>query len=203
VDIINDDLGAFDDLRARLGRGAAQKLNNVVWSVFLNPSSSTYNGSSVAFWSSTRTNYITGSTTNLAADGVGLGLAVKAFRQMVSSAEDGAKRIGGRPEILLVPPELEQIADTLYRASNLRTVKASATRTRSRQQVPAGRLAVALRQQLHGLLHYGVVAAAVPVDRAADRGVFPERQPDAHHRGRGGRLRRAGHPVPRLPRLRR
>jgi hypothetical protein len=129
VDIINDDLGAFDDLRARLGRGAAQKLNNVVWSVFLNPSSSTYNGSSVAFWSSTRTNYITGSTTNLAADGVGLGLAVKAFRQMVSSPEDGAKRIGGRPEILLVPPELEQIADTLYRASNLQTVKASDANT--------------------------------------------------------------------------
>ena len=52
-------------------------------------------------------------------DGVGLGLGVKAFRTMNSPTADGAKRIGGSPEILLVPPELEVAASTLYTATNL------------------------------------------------------------------------------------
>lgn len=110
TDIINDDLGAFDDLRTRLGAGAAQKMNDVFWTEFLDNAS---------FFTSGRGNYISGGTTNLAADGVGLGLGVKAFRTMVSPAADGAKRIGGDPVMLLVPPELEQIATQLYAASNL------------------------------------------------------------------------------------
>ena len=38
TDIINDDLGAFDDLRSRLGRGAAKKFNKVFWTEFVNNS---------------------------------------------------------------------------------------------------------------------------------------------------------------------
>lgn len=116
-DIINDDLGAFDDIRARLGRGAAQKLNNVFWTEFLS--------NAATFWTTARLNYITGATTTLLADGVGLGLGVKAFRQMKSPSADGNKRIGGRPEILLVPPELEQAADQLYGQQNLATTAAT------------------------------------------------------------------------------
>lgn len=116
-DIINDDLGAFDDLRARLGRGAAQKFNNVFWTAFMANAST--------FWTTARTNYIEGATTNLGTDGVGLGLGVKAFRLMRSPSADGSKRIGGRPEILLVPPELEAIADQLYEARNVASVKVS------------------------------------------------------------------------------
>lgn len=110
-DQINDDLGAFDDLRTRLGVGAIQKFNKIFWTEFMSDAST--------FWTSTRTNYISGSTTNLGTDGVGLGLGVKAFRQMTSPSADGAKRIGGNPEILLVPPELETIAQQLYENTNL------------------------------------------------------------------------------------
>lgn len=113
-DIINDDLAAFDDIRNRLGAGAAKKLNNVFWSAFLDNS---------AFFTSGRGNYITGSTTNLGTDGVGLGLGVKAFRQLRTPTADGQKRVGnvvgGQPEILLHPPELEQIADQTYQNTNL------------------------------------------------------------------------------------
>ncbi len=113
-DIINDDLAAFDDIRNRLGAGAAKKLNNVFWSAFLDNSS---------FFTSGRGNYISGSTTNLGTDMVGLGLGVKAFRQLRTPTADGQKRVGnvvgGQPEILLVPPELEQIGDQLYQNSNL------------------------------------------------------------------------------------
>jgi signal peptide peptidase SppA len=120
--IINDDLGAFGDMRTRIGRGAAKKFNKVFWTAFTNNSS---------FFTAARTNYTTGATTNLATDGVGLGLAVLAFRKMTTPTGDGTKHVnaatqnpvggnpGGRPEILLVPPELEGPAEVLYRNQNL------------------------------------------------------------------------------------
>jgi phage major head subunit gpT-like protein len=127
--IINDDMGAFDDLRARIGRGSAKKLNQVFWTEFTNNSS---------FFTTGNTNYLTGATSNLGTDGVGLQLAVLKFRQMTSPTADGKKRVnadtanpvgrtgaGGRPEILLVPPELEAIAEALYRNQNLGMTKTS------------------------------------------------------------------------------
>lgn len=118
VQIINDDLGAFDDIRARLGRGAAKKFNNVFWTAFINNSS---------FFTTALTNYIEGSTTNLGTDGVGLGLGVKACRTMTTPTADGTKRIGNgfTPTILLVPPELETNAEVLYRNQNLGAVAGS------------------------------------------------------------------------------
>jgi len=120
-DIINDDLSAFDDLRARLGRGSAMKLNDLFWETFL--------GNLGTIFTSTRTNYISGSTTNLGTDGVGLGLGQKAWRQRTSPSADGAKRVGGRPKFLLVPPELETVADALYTARNVAAVKVSDANT--------------------------------------------------------------------------
>jgi len=129
ADIINDDLGAFQDVRTRLGRGSSKKFNKVFWAAFLANAST--------FWTTTRTNYISGSTTNLGVDGVGLGLGVKQFRLMKSPSADGTKAVtadtanpvggspGGRPEILLVPPELEGNAEVLYRNQNLGQVKNS------------------------------------------------------------------------------
>ena len=109
-DIINDDLGAFDNLRTKLGAGAAIKMRDIFWSTFLDNST---------FFTSGRGNFISGATTNLGLDGVGLGLGIKAFRTMKSAEADGAKRIGGEPVILLVPPELEAIAKQIYTSTNL------------------------------------------------------------------------------------
>jgi hypothetical protein len=110
--IIDDDLGVLDDLRNIIGKGSSRKLRKIVWSGFMNNSS---------FFTSARTNYISGSTTNLGTDGVGLGLAVTAFRKMTSPTADGLKRVGAgdKPRILLVPPELEHNADKLYVGANL------------------------------------------------------------------------------------
>lgn len=116
TDIINDDAGAFDDLRNRIGRGAGKKLNNVFWAAFMDNST---------FWTTARTNYIEGSTTNLGTDGVGLGLGVLAFDKMRSPSADGSKRIGGVPSLLLVPPELRSQSEVLYKNQNLVAVKAS------------------------------------------------------------------------------
>lgn len=121
-DIINDDLSAFDDIRARLGRGSAMALSDLFWSTFL--------GNLGTIFTSTRTNYISGSTTNLGTDGVGLGLGQKAWRQRTSPSADGAKRLGGSmAKFLLVPPELETIADALYVGRNNSSVKVSDVNT--------------------------------------------------------------------------
>lgn len=108
--IVNDDLGAFNVLRTILGAGAMLKLRKVFWTEFMSAAST--------FWTAARTNYIEGATTNLGTDGVGLGLGVKAFRQMRSPSGDGSKYIAGKPEILLVPPELETNADAYYQNRN-------------------------------------------------------------------------------------
>jgi hypothetical protein len=114
-DIINDDLGAFDDMKNRIGRGGAQQLNRIFWTAFMN---------NAAFFTSGRGNFVSGATTTLLTDGVGLQLALTAFRKLKSPVADSGKRvsgntIGGRPEILLVPPELEHVADKLYVGTNL------------------------------------------------------------------------------------
>lgn len=115
--IINDDLGAFDDLRTRLGRGASRKFRKLFWSTFISNS---------AFFTSTRTNYITGATTNLLIDGVGLQAGITAYRKLKSTDK---KQVGtgatslGAPKKLLVPPELEFVAQKLYVSGNLSTVQ--------------------------------------------------------------------------------
>lgn len=116
-DIINDDLGAFDDIRMRLGMGAAKKFNNIFWAAFLD---------NAAFFTAARGNFIDGATSNLGDDGVGLQEGITAFRKLKSPAADGAKRVGnsmGRPSILVVPPELEFTADRLFTSEKLITGK--------------------------------------------------------------------------------
>ena len=61
--IINDDLGAFDDIRNRLGRGAGLAPNRVFWTAFLDDGS---------FFTAGRGNLLTGSDTALADDGESL-----------------------------------------------------------------------------------------------------------------------------------
>lgn len=111
--IINDDLGAFDDLRTRLGRGAARKFRRLFWETFINNSS---------FFTTGRGNYITGATTNLLVDGVGLQTGITAYRKLKSGDK---KQVGvgtlGAPSMLLVPPELEFVAQKLYVSGNLST----------------------------------------------------------------------------------
>ena len=127
-DIINDDLSAFDDLRNRIGRGGAMKLNDLFWSTFL--------GNLATIFTATRTNYISGSTTNLGTDGVGLGLGQKGWRQRTTSTVDGSKRLSGTAKFLLVPPELETVADALYGARNIAAVKVSDVNTFANKYTP-------------------------------------------------------------------
>lgn len=131
--ITDDDLGAFDDIRTRLGKGSLRKLKRTIWTAFLS--------NHTTFWTTARTNYIEGATTNLGTDGVGLAAAVLAYRKRKSPAitgQDDTTRVtlGGRPTKLVVPPELETIADQLYTARNTNSVKAADVNTHANKYRP-------------------------------------------------------------------
>lgn len=125
--IINDDLGAFEDLRVRLGAGAARKFNNVFWARFINNSS---------FFTAGRSNYITGADSALDVDGAGLQKGILAFRKLKSP--DG-KRLGGIPTILVVPPELQFIAQRLNQSTTVNTGGASTKDTVPNENIHAGK----------------------------------------------------------------
>jgi hypothetical protein len=60
--------------------------------------------------------YITGADTALGDDGTGLQKGITAFRKLKSPDK---KRIGGVPTILLVPPELQFVAQRLYQSTTV------------------------------------------------------------------------------------
>ncbi len=128
--IINDDLSAFDDIRERLGRAAAAKFNNVFWAAFMD---------NAGFFTTGNGNYITGSPGSvLGTDGAGLSAGVLAYRKLRSPAADGMKRVGMTtvPTLLLVPPELEQIADNLFTNNNAGQVGGSSVNTFAKKYRP-------------------------------------------------------------------
>jgi phage major head subunit gpT-like protein len=131
TDIINDDLSALDDLRTRVGAGAAKKLNNVFWAKFLD---------NAGFFTAARGNYITGADTALGIDGTGLQKGITAFRKLRSPAADGKKRVvGGRPEFLLVPPELEFVAQRLYQSTTVNSGGAATAESIPDANIHAGK----------------------------------------------------------------
>jgi hypothetical protein len=125
--IIDDDLGAFEDLRVRLGAGAARSFNNVFWSRFIN---------NATFFTEARGNFIKGAGTALDINGTGLQAGILAFRKLKSP--DG-KRIGGLPTILLVPPELQFIAQRLYQSTTVNTGGASSNDSVPSDNIHAGK----------------------------------------------------------------
>lgn len=111
-DIINDDLGAFNDLRNRLAIGQAIKMNKVFWTAFLAASNAG------TFWTSDRGNLVASSSLGEA----GLGSAVKAFRDMAGPDNN---LLSLDPKYLLVPSALEPTAKKWYVSQEMRDTTAS------------------------------------------------------------------------------
>lgn len=89
--IINDDVGAFNQVPRRLGRGAALKINDVFWTEFLANST---------FFTTGNSNYDDGTDTAL--DTAGLTKALGTF--WYAQTDPDGKPLGAEPVILLVPP---------------------------------------------------------------------------------------------------
>lgn len=111
ADIINDDLGAFDSLRSRLGIGASLKMNKVFWTLWINNST---------FFTALLGNYRLGADSALGE--VGLNKAVKLFRDMVGP--DG-NPMGLEPDRLICPTALEATALKWHVSTEMRDTTAS------------------------------------------------------------------------------
>jgi len=90
--IINDDLSALDDVKQKLGRGAALKLNKVFWTEFLNNS---------AFFKTANKNYKAGADTVLSIDAL-----TAAELLFLNQTDPDGNPLGIMPTILLVPNAL-------------------------------------------------------------------------------------------------
>ena len=110
-DIINDDLGAFRDVPARIGRGAALKINDVFWTEFVD---------NAAFYTALLGNYGDGAGSALGIDS--LTTAEAAFLTQ-TDADD--KPLAIEPRILLVPPALYVTGTQLYKSLELRNTTAT------------------------------------------------------------------------------
>jgi len=122
VDIVNDDLGALTQVPARLGRGAAIKLNKDFWTEFQASNSSFYRAESAA---------------------AGNALSITSLRTATASyrklTDPDSNPLGITPQMLLVPPELEITAAELMSGSLLITGE---NLTRTNVNVLAGRYRV-------------------------------------------------------------
>jgi hypothetical protein len=122
VDVVNDDLGALTQVPARLGRGAAVKLNKDFWTEFQSSNSSFYRAETAA----------AGNALQISS----LRTAVASYRKLTDP--DG-NPLGITPQLLLVPPELEMTAEELMGSSVLITGENA---TRGNVNVFAGRFRV-------------------------------------------------------------
>lgn len=102
-DIINDDLGLFNDTATAFGRGAARKLSDLVYTVLL------ANGG--AFFAAGNANYFDGVGTALSASSLATALLM-----MRGQTDAAGSVLDIVPKTLLVPPELEPTAKALLQS---------------------------------------------------------------------------------------
>jgi phage major head subunit gpT-like protein len=128
-DVTNDDLGALDTVRQRMGRGGALSLNTAFWTTFLDNASFFTTGTGSA---------VEGTDTDLAGTdpGAALNKAETSFRKQTDP--DGLP-LGVTPRILLVPPSLANYAAQLMGGQRIVT---GASATLPDANVYAGRYAV-------------------------------------------------------------
>jgi phage head maturation protease len=105
-DIRNDDLGKFEEVPRLLGRGAANKLESLFWTLVLANTNS--------FFSSGNGNYMSGAETVLGIYGLAAGVQI--FRDQV---DDNGDPIMVSPKYLVVPTTLEVMAWELFKSTSV------------------------------------------------------------------------------------
>jgi phage major head subunit gpT-like protein/phage head maturation protease len=116
TDIINDDLGALTQVPQRLGRGAALKMNDIFWTIFLNNSS---------FFTTARGNAIEGVTVGTNDSRLNVEGLTRAETAYYNLTDPDSKPLGITPRILLVPNALNAPAFQLMNSTELRDTTAN------------------------------------------------------------------------------
>lgn len=109
TELINDDLSAFDEVPRMIGRGAAVKLEEIFWTLVL--------ANTGSFFHNDNANLKTSAALSVS----GLTAAVTLMRQMVDTQ---GVPVLVQPKYLVVPPELEAVADQLFSSLNLAVTQA-------------------------------------------------------------------------------
>jgi hypothetical protein len=104
--LINDDLGAFAEIPAGIGMGAADALNEIFWDLWI--------ANADDFFGNDNNNILHGTGNVLSFSGIG-----EAKTLFMQQTKPNGSPLGVRPEILLVPTELEDTALSLMQADNL------------------------------------------------------------------------------------
>jgi phage major head subunit gpT-like protein len=104
-DIINDDLGAFNQIRTKLGRGGALGLNRDFWTVFMNNS---------AFFTSGRNNLASGAGTVLSLTSLDQAQAL-----FLNQTDPDGDPVAIAPSILLVPNALKVAASNFMNSTTV------------------------------------------------------------------------------------
>jgi len=162
-DIINDDLGALTAVPQRIGRGAGTKLNAVFWAEFMD---------NAAFFATGNANYISGNTTNLSSEGLRAGV-----EKLRKQTDPDGQPLALTPKLLVVPPELESVADELYTSTNVNTGGAATTEKVPNRNVFAGKYQPVVSPYLSNSSYTGYSATAWylladPMDLAVIEVVF-------------------------------
>lgn len=111
--IINDDLGAFNSMRERIGRGAGIKFNRVFWKEFLD---------NAAFFKVAATEDDFGNLITAPLGFAGIQAAELAFASMTDGAGNPLDR---QASILLTGPALSPTARSIYESAELRDTTAN------------------------------------------------------------------------------
>ena len=143
-DIINDDLGMFDQLKRNIGQGGAKARRSAVWTAFMDNST---------FYTDALGNYISGATTALTIDS--LSAAVAKFR---GQEDEYGEPIGIEPKYLLVPPALEGKAREIYASTNFADQTVSSKRGTT--NIHAGRFEPLVTSYLANSTYTGYSTAA-------------------------------------------
>ena len=109
--IIDDDLGALNDIPRQIGIGAAEAIAEAVWTLLL---SNPVQGDNKAFFHANHNNLLAGTTTNLSVDSL-----TAAEIKFGEQTKPNGKPLGLMPSLLLVPMALKVTAETLMRSIDL------------------------------------------------------------------------------------
>lgn len=108
-DIVNDDLGVFEDASRAYGRMAMRRLSDLVYQVLL--------ANEGGFFSAANNNLIIGADAALGIDSL-----AKAIAFMLTQRDDEGNDLDIRPKTLLVPPELQPAAKAVLESEFIQQI---------------------------------------------------------------------------------
>lgn len=119
-DLINDDLGALNDVLSMMGRGCALRLNTVFWTEFLENAGNFYSATHTTAGDTGNSNLSSGAGSALSIAGI-----TAAELMFLNQVDAKGEPLGISPSVLLVPNALFTLGTSLMTDRELRDTTAS------------------------------------------------------------------------------